>query len=57
MLKYQIHMTLLVRVEHIFMVQAEGNKRRKKLVYTGTITGIVKEARNPLYTLLGFSMM
>ena len=33
------------------MVQAEGNKRRNKLVYTGTITEIVKEARNPLYTL------
>ena len=38
------------RAEHTFMVTEEGKKRRQKLVYTGTITAIVKEARNPLYT-------
>ena len=39
------------RVEHTFMVAEEGKKRRQKLVYTGTITAIDKEARNPLYTM------
>ncbi|KAG1683760.1 hypothetical protein GQR58_009763 [Nymphon striatum] len=39
------------RVEHCFMLQKPGRKRRSKTIFTGTILNISKESIDPLYTL------
>ena len=39
------------RVEHEFLISREGSKRRRRLVYTGTVKKIVRRAKDPLYTL------
>eukprot|EP00112_Aurelia_sp_Birch-Aquarium-sp1_P010325 Seg2210.3 transcript_id=Seg2210.3/GoldUCD/mRNA.D3Y31 product="hypothetical protein" protein_id=Seg2210.3/GoldUCD/D3Y31 len=39
------------RVEHTFMVQeSESQRRKKKLIYTGTVSRIVRKSNDPLYT-------
>ena len=38
------------RVEHTFMVQVGESQRRKKLIYTGTVSRIVRKSNDPLYT-------
>ena len=39
------------RVDHVFVTRQEGTKRKVRTIYTGTITGIVKHAENPIDTL------
>ena len=39
------------RVEHQFRVVEGGRKGAQNLIFTGTVTKIVKGAQNPLYTL------
>ena len=38
-------------VKHLFWISEQGSKRRKKLIYTGTILKIVKPSKDPLFTL------
>ena len=38
------------RVEHEFFIKEAGKKRRNRLVYTGTVTRIIKRGAVPIYT-------
>ena len=38
-------------VEHLFWISEQGSKRRKKLIYAGTILKIVNPSKDPLFTL------
>ena len=38
------------RVEHEFLIKEAGKKQRNWLVYTGTVTRIIKRGAVPMYT-------
>ncbi len=39
------------RVDHTFMIKQAGKKRRRKTVFSGTVTRILRESNQPLMTL------
>ena len=39
------------RVEHEFLIKPLGGKRRQRTIFPGIVLNIVKESKDPLYTL------